>query len=162
MNKCCLVGRITKDVEIRYTPNQNACVMFTLAVNRDFRNPDGSYGADFISCVAWNNQAEFLSKYVKKGYMLSVSGRIQTRTYQTQNGETRAITEVIADSVENLTPKPQEQQPQYNPNQPQYNSYQPQQQMVNAQYKQEPKNMMEQIKNAPQQVFDVTDEDLPF
>lgn len=154
MNKCCLVGRITKDVEIRYTQSQNACVMFTLAVNREFRNPDGSYSADFISCVAWNNQAEFLSKYVKKGYMLSVSGRIQTRTYQTQNGETRAITEVIVDSVENLTPKPQEQQPQHN-----------QQEMVNIQKpkpRQEPRNMMEQVEQAPQQVFDVEDDMLPF
>ena len=146
MNSVNLVGRITKDVEIRYTKNQNACVMFTLAVNRDFPNPQGQYEADFISCVAWNNQAEFLSKYVKKGYLLGVSGRIQTRTYQTQNGETRAITEVIVNNLENLTPKPQ----------------QPQQQMVNAQYKQEPKNMMEQIKNAPQQVFDVEDDMLPF
>lgn len=154
MNKCCLVGRITKDVEIRYTQSQNACVMFTLAVNRDFRNPDGSYSADFISCVAWNNQAEFLSKYVKKGYLLGVSGRIQTRTYQTQNGETRAITEVIVDSVENLTPKPQEQQPQHN-----------QQEMVNIQKpkpRQEPRNMMEQVEQAPQQVFDVEDDMLPF
>lgn len=151
MNKCCLVGRITKDVEIRYTQNQNACVMFTLAVNREFKNPDGSYSADFISCVAWNNQAEFLSKYVKKGYLLGVSGRIQTRTYQTQNGETRAITEVIVENIENLTPKPQEQQPQHN-----------QQEMVNIQKpkpRQEPRNMMEQ---APQEVFDVDDDLLPF
>lgn len=160
MNKCCLVGRITKDVEIRYTQNQNACVMFTLAVNREFRNPDGSYGTDFISCVAWNNQAEFLSKYVKKGYLLGVSGRIQTRTYQTQNGETKAITEVIVENIENLTPKPQEQQPQHNQ---QYN----QQEMVNIQKpqlkpRQEPRNMMEQVEQAPQQVFDISDEDLPF
>lgn len=154
MNKCCLVGRITKDVEIRYTQSQNACVMFTLAVNREFKNPDGSYSADFISCVAWNNQAEFLSKYVKKGYLLGVSGRIQTRTYQTQNGETRAITEVIVENIENLTPKPQEQQPQHN-----------QQEMVNIQKpkpRQEPRNMMEQVEQAPQQMFDVDDDLLPF
>lgn len=157
MNKCCLVGRITKDVEIRYTQSQNACVMFTLAVNREFKNPDGSYSADFISCVAWNNQAEFLSKYVKKGYLLGVSGRIQTRTYQTQNGETRAITEVIVENIENLTPKPQEQQPQYQ----QHN----QQEIVNMQKskpRQEPRNMMGQIEQAPQQVFDVDDDMLPF
>lgn len=146
MNNVTLIGRITKDVEIRYTQNQNACVMFTLAVNRDFKNPQGEYESDFISCVAWGNQAEFMSKYVKKGYMLGINGRLQTRSYQTNDGQMKVITEVIINNLENLTPKPQ----------------QPQQQMVNAQYKQEPKNMMEQIKNAPQQVFDVTDEDLPF
>ena len=146
MNNVTLIGRITKDVEIRYTQNQNACVMFTLAVNRDFRNPQGEYESDFISCVAWGNQADFMSRYVKKGYMLGINGRLQTRSYQTNDGQTKVITEVIVNSVENLTPKPQ----------------QPQQQMVNAQYKQEPKNMMEQIKQAPQQVFDAECEDLPF
>ena len=146
MNNVTLIGRITKDVEIRYTQNQNACVMFTLAVNRDFKNPQGEYESDFISCVAWGNQAEFMSKYVKKGYLLGINGRLQTRSYQANDGQMKVITEVIVNNLENLTPKPQ----------------QPQQQMINAQYKQEPKNMMEQIKNAPQQVFDVETEDLPF
>ena len=158
MNNVNLVGRITKDVEIRYTQNQNACVMFTLAVNRDFPNPQGQYEADFISCVAWNNQADFMSRYVKKGYMLSVSGRIQTRKYQDQQGQTKVITEVIVNNVENLTPRQQEQ-----PQQQQMVNI-PKPTMQNVNFKQEPRNMMGQIEQAPPQVFDVevNDEDLPF
>ena len=85
--------------------------MFTLAVDRGFKDKDGNYITDFISCVAWNNQAEFIKNYVLKGNLIEITGSIQTRTYQAQNGENKYITEVIVDKVKNLTPRPKEEIP---------------------------------------------------
>ena len=152
MNKVVLIGRITRDPEIKYTPSGKACLGFTIAVNREFRDNNGEIQSDFISCMAWGSQAEYISKYVKKGYMLGVGGRIQTRSYQDQQGQTKYITEVLVENVENLTPRQQEQAPQP----------QPQQETVNIP-KPQPKTIMEQIKQAPPQVFTpIDDEDLPF
>lgn len=111
MNNVSLTGRITKDPEIRYTQNQNACVMFTIAVDRGYKDAQGNKLSDFIPCVAWNSQAEFISKYVKKGNLIEVTGTIQSRSYQNQQGETRVVIEVVLDSVSNLTPKPKEEAP---------------------------------------------------
>ena len=111
MNSVVLVGNLTKDVELRQVNEQTSCAMFTIAVARDFKNPDGSTTTDFISCVAWNGQAVFLSKYCKKGDKIGIVGRIQTRNYQDQNGQTRFITEIICSSVESYT-KREQQQPQ--------------------------------------------------
>ena len=113
MNKAVLIGRITKEPEIKYTQSETAVVSFTLAVDRDFKDEQGNYITDFINCVAWRNQAEFIANYIKKGYLIVISGAIQTRSWQTQNGENRSVTEVIVDSVKNLTPKentPEEKQ----------------------------------------------------
>ncbi len=152
MNKVVLIGRITRDPEIKYTPSGKACLGFTIAVNREFRDNNGEIQSDFISCMAWGSQAEYISKYVKKGYMLGVGGRIQTRQYQAPDGQMKYITEVLVENVENLTPRQQEQAPQP----------QPQQETVNIQ-KPQPKTIMEQIKQAPPQVFTpIDDEDLPF
>lgn len=123
MNSVNLVGRITREVEIRYAQNQTAVCGFNVAVNRTFKNAQGQYEADFIPCVAIGKSAEFMGKYVRKGDLLSVTGRIQTRTYQDQNGQNRAVTEVVVDNVMDLSPKPQdapvppkqEQKPQPNP-----------------------------------------------
>lgn len=112
MNSCVLVGNLTKDVELRQVNEQTSCAMFTLAVARDFKNPDGSTTTDFISCVAWNGQAVFLSRYCKKGDKIGITGRIQTRNYQDQNGQTHFITEIICNSVESYTKREQTQQPQ--------------------------------------------------
>lgn len=112
MNNCVIVGNLTKDVELRQVNEQSSCAMFTIAVARDFKNPDGTTTTDFISCVAWNGQANFLSRYCKKGDKIGITGRIQTRNYQDQNGNTRFITEVICNSVESYTPKSTQQQPQ--------------------------------------------------
>ena len=113
MNSCVLVGNLTKDVELRQVNEQTTCAMFTLAVARDFKNPDGTTTTDFISCVAWNGQANFLSRYCKKGDKIGIVGRIQTRNYQDQNGQTHFITEVICNSVESYTKREQtQQQPQ--------------------------------------------------
>lgn len=99
MNNVCLIGRLTKDVEVRYTQTNNTMVVsFTLAVNRKFAKKDEQQ-ADFINIIAWNKTAEFCSKYFKKGMQVSVVGRIQTRSWDDQNGQKRYATEVIADEL---------------------------------------------------------------
>lgn len=100
MNKVQLIGRLTKDPEVKLTPNQTKFCMFTVAVERRFKDANGQRQTDFINCVAWKNTAEFLSKYFKKGSRLAVSGTIQTRNYETQEGEKKFITEVLAEDVE--------------------------------------------------------------
>ena len=110
INTVVLVGNLTKDVELRQVNEQTTCSMFTLAVARDFKNPDGSTTTDFISCVAWNGQANFLSRYCKKGDKIGIVGRIQARNYQDQQGQTHFITEVICNSVESYTKREQPQQ----------------------------------------------------
>lgn len=99
MNKVELLGRLTKDPEIRYTQTNNTMVAsFTLAVNRRFAK-EGEQQADFINCVAWNKTAEFVSKYFKKGQQVAVVGRIQTRNWEDDNGQKHYATEVIAEEV---------------------------------------------------------------
>ena len=99
MNKVILLGRLTRDPETRFTQTNNVQVTsFTLAVNRRFTK-QGEQQADFINCVAWNKTAEFVSKYFRKGQQVAIVGRIQTRTYQDNNNQTRYITEVIAEEV---------------------------------------------------------------
>src|SRR5690625_144114 len=99
MNRAVLVGRLTRDPDLRYTPNGVAVANFTLAVNRPFTNQQGERDADFINCVVWRRQAENLANYMKKGSMVGVDGRIQTRTYEDQDGKTVYVTEVVADNV---------------------------------------------------------------
>ena len=101
MNKVQLIGRVTKDIECRYTPQtQKAVARFTLAVNR-MRKEDG---ADFISCVAWGKTAEIMEKYVKKGHMVGISGRIQTGSYE-KNGHKIYTTDVVVEDMEFLEKK---------------------------------------------------------
>jgi single-strand DNA-binding protein len=102
INNVVLVGRITKDPELRYTPSNVATVSFSIAIDRAYQSQNGERQADFINCVAWRQSAEFLAKYVKKGYMIGVTGSIQTRNYQAQDGTTRYVTEVVCNSVQNL------------------------------------------------------------
>ncbi|MBU1142404.1 MAG: single-stranded DNA-binding protein [Firmicutes bacterium] len=104
MNRVILVGRITKDPEIKSTQSNIAVVTFTLAVNRQFADQSGEKQADFIQCVVWRKQAENLARFVRKGALLGVEGRIQTRTYEADNG-TRYVTEVVCDSVQFLESK---------------------------------------------------------
>lgn len=102
MNRAVLVGRLTRDPELRYTPSGVAVANFTLAVNRPFTNQQGERDADFINCVVWRRPAENLANYMKKGNMVGVDGRIQTRTYEDQDGKTVYVTEIVADSVQFL------------------------------------------------------------
>lgn len=102
LNKVVLIGRLTKDPELRHTPNGSACTTFTLAVDRNYTNQQGERKADFIPIVTWRGLAESCSKYLGKGKLTAVSGRLQTRSYDTPEGNKRYITEVIADEVQFL------------------------------------------------------------
>lgn len=99
-NNVVLIGRITKEVELKKIGNDNiSCVQFSLAVDRGFKDASGNKTTDFIPCVAWKSQADFLKQYVKKGYLLGVRGSLQQRTYQDQFGNNKTIYEVHADRV---------------------------------------------------------------
>ncbi|MBB5174764.1 single-stranded DNA-binding protein [Texcoconibacillus texcoconensis] len=105
INRVVLVGRLTKDPELRYTANGIAVTSFTLAVNRPFSNQQGNREADFINCVVWRKQAENVANYLKKGSQAGVDGRMQTRSYENQEGRRIFVTEVVAESVQFLEPK---------------------------------------------------------
>jgi len=106
INNVVLVGRITRDPELRYTPQQNQAVAtFSLAVNRQFKNANGEREADFINCVIWRQQAENLANWAKKGSLIGLTGRIQTRNYENQQGQRVYITEVVADNFQMLESK---------------------------------------------------------
>lgn len=105
INRVVLVGRLTKDPELRYTPNGNVTCNFTLAVNRNFKSQNGETEADFIPIVVWRKQAENAANYLKKGSLAGVDGRIQTRNYENNEGRRVYVTEVIADSVQFLETK---------------------------------------------------------
>lgn len=98
INRAVLTGRITRDPELRYTQNGTAVVQFILAVDRQFRNQDGEREADFINCVIWRKSAENFANFTHKGSKIGVDGRIQTRSYENQQGNRVYVTEVIVDS----------------------------------------------------------------
>lgn len=102
INNVVLVGRLTRDPELRYTPSNQAVTTFSLAVNRNFKSQNGEREADFISCVIWRKQAENLANWAKKGALIGIVGRIQTRTYENQEGQRVYVTEVVADSFQLL------------------------------------------------------------
>lgn len=105
INRVVLVGRLTKNPELRYTPNGVAVTSFTIAVNRPFSNQQGERDADFIPVVVWRRQAENAANFLKKGNLAGVDGRIQTRNYENNEGRRVYVTEVVADSVQFLEPK---------------------------------------------------------
>ncbi|EII2061293.1 single-stranded DNA-binding protein [Listeria monocytogenes] len=105
MNRVVLVGRLTKDPELRYTPAGLAVATFTLAVNRAFTNQNGEREADFIQCVVWRKPAENVANFLKKGSLAGVDGRIQTRNYEDNDGKRVFVTEVVAETVQFLEPK---------------------------------------------------------
>ena len=105
INNVVLVGRLTKDPDLKYTGNGTAVATFTLAVNRNFTNQSGEREADFINCVIWRKPAETLANYAKKGVLIGVTGRIQTRSYDNQQGQRVYVTEVVADNFQLLESK---------------------------------------------------------
>ena len=105
LNRVVLVGRLTKDPELRYTPSGVAVATFTLAVNRTFTNSQGEREADFLNCVIWRKQAENVANFLKKGSLAGVDGRLQSRSYEDQSGKRVYVTEVVAESVQFLEPK---------------------------------------------------------
>lgn len=104
INRVVLIGRLTRDPEIRKTQSGTSVCSFTLAVNRR-QNQDGTQDADFINCVAWNKLADNVQLYQKKGNQLGVEGRINTRSYDNQQGQKVYVTEVVAENVQFLTPR---------------------------------------------------------
>ena len=105
MNKVFLIGRLTRDPELRYTGNNTAVATFSLAVNRNFSNQQGEREADFINIVVWRKQAENVKNYLSQGSQVAIDGRIQTRSYDDKDGQKRYVTEVVADNVEFLGSK---------------------------------------------------------
>lgn len=109
INNVVLVGRMTRDAELRYTQSNQAVATFTLAVNRNFKNPNGEREADFINVVIWRQQAENLANWAKKGALIGITGRIQTRSYDNQQGQRVYVTEVVADGFQLLESRNGEQ-----------------------------------------------------
>ena len=99
LNRVILIGRLTKDPELRYTPNGTAVATFTLAVNRSRANQEGERETDFIPVVVWQKQAENCANYIGKGSLIAVDGRLQVRTFDGKDGQRRWITEVVAENV---------------------------------------------------------------
>lgn len=105
INRVVLVGRLTKDPELRYTPSGVPMARFTIAVNRTFTGQGGEREADFIGCIAWRKQAENLANFMKKGALIGVEGRIQTGSFEGQDGKRVYTTDVVADSIQFLEPR---------------------------------------------------------
>ncbi|MCD5325630.1 MULTISPECIES: single-stranded DNA-binding protein [Pontibacillus] len=105
LNRVVLAGRLTKDPDLRYTPNGVAVANFTIAVNRPFTSQQGSRDADFINCVVWRRAAENLANFMNKGSLVGVDGRLQSRSFDNQEGKRVFVTEVVADSVQFLETK---------------------------------------------------------
>ncbi len=146
INRVVLVGRLTKDPDLRYTPNGVPVANFTLAVNRPFSNQNGEREADFINIQVWRKPAENAANYLKKGSLCGVDGRIQTRNFEGQDGKRVYVTEVVADSVQFLDSKRDNQQ---------QGSYQNNNRQNYQQNKQDP------FANDGQPI-DIQDDDLPF
>lgn len=122
INRVIVVGRLTKDPELRYTPSGIPMARFTVAVNRTFSNQAGEREADFIQCLAWRKQAENLANFMKKGNLIGVEGRLQTGSFEGQDGKRVYTTDVVADSVQFLEPRTNTNG-NYQPQPPQQNIY---------------------------------------
>lgn len=151
LNRVVLVGRLTRDPDLRYTGSGTAVANFNLAVNRPFKTKDGEQEADFINCVVWRKTAENLANYMSKGSMIGVDGRIQTRSYEGNDGKTVYVTEVVAESIQFLESRGNKQEGQANA-QSQQNNYQGPQQ---TQQQSNP------FQNEGQEI-NIQDDDLPF
>ncbi|OCX37191.1 single-stranded DNA-binding protein [Staphylococcus haemolyticus] len=148
INRVILVGRLTKDPEYRTTPNGIDVANFTLAVNRNFKSKNGEQQADFINVVVFRNQAQNVNNYLSKGSLAGVDGRIQSRSYENKEGQRVFVTEVVADSVQFLEPKNNNQK-----------NNQSQQQRGQAPTGNNPFGNGMQNANGP---IEITDDDLPF
>lgn len=175
LNRVVLVGRLTRDPDLRYTPNGVAVANFNIAVNRPFSNQQGEREADFINGVVWRRPAENLANYMKKGNLIGVDGRIQTRNYEGSDGKTVYVTEVVADSIQFLESKGGSSSqgsgssgPSYQQNQNQnQNQYQNQNQFQQNQNQNQNQNQgQSQSDNNPfsnnGEPIDISDDDLPF
>lgn len=144
LNRIVITGRMVKDVDLRYTQNGKAVGNVTVAVNRPFKNQNGENEADFINTVVWGKQAENLANYMRKGSQVGMDGRIQSRTYENQQGQTVYVTELVADNVQFLESKGNTSEKPNN------------QQKVDT-YNQEVKNLQKEGEQ-----INIQDSDLPF
>lgn len=151
MNRTIIVGRLTRDPDLRYTPNGVAVANFTVAVNRPFKSKEGEQEADFINCVAWRKQAENLVNYMKKGSQIGVDGRLQSRSYEGQDGKKVFVTEILAESIQFLESKGISSEKPYSSQQHDSNS-------DKLQQTQQPSNTIAQ----EGEQINIEDSDLPF
>ena len=151
INNVVLVGRMTRDAELRYTPSNQAVATFSLAVNRNFKNQNGEREADFINVVIWRQQAENLANWAKKGALIGITGRIQTRSYDNQQGQRVYVTEVVAESFQLLESRSAREGQGGNYNSP----YQ-------APAQSTPNFAREESSFGANNPMDISDDDLPF
>jgi single-strand DNA-binding protein len=156
MNNVSLVGRLTRDVDLRYTSNGKAVANFNLAVNRPFKNANGEQEADFINGQVWGKPAENLANYMKKGNQIGLTGRINTRNYENNEGKRVYVTEVVADNVQFLESKKETNSDNRN----NYSRQKPSQAHIDAANK-EVKQQSDPFANNGEPI-DISDEDLPF
>jgi len=159
LNRVVLVGRLTKDPEYRVTPSGVAIASFTLAVNRTFTNAQGERQADFINCIVFRKQADNVNTYLHKGSLAGVDGRLQSRSYDNQEGRRVYVTEVVCESVQFLEPKNSRNGGDH------YDDY-PQAQKTNDYAEREKKAQETMPRNNPfanaDGPIDISDDDLPF
>nr|WP_120229079.1 single-stranded DNA-binding protein [Listeria monocytogenes] len=159
MNRVVLVGRLTKDPDLRYTPAGAAVATFTLAVNRTFTNQQGEREADFINCVVWRKPAENVANFLKKGSLTGVDGRVQTRNYEGNDGKRVYVTEIVAESVQFLEPKQNAVEgstPNNNQNEASYSNNN-----KNGSYRASSSQNSDSFANEGKPI-DISDDDLPF
>lgn len=171
INRVVLVGRLTKDPELRYTPSGVPMTRFTVAVNRTFSNQQGEREADFIGCIAWRKQAENLANFMRKGSLIGVEGRIQTGSFEGQDGKRVYTSDVIADGIQFLEPRsngshPSNLAPSYQ-SQPegqnqQYGGYAQENYSQNTQYGQQINSYTPDPFASSKGPIEVTEDDLPF
>ena len=158
INRTVLVGRLTKDPELRYTQSNAAVAKFTLAVNRIYKTQNNE--ADFIQCVVWNKQAENVDKYLRKGSLVGVEGRIQTGYYDNESGTRIYTTEVVCDSVQFLEPKNADNSGSQNDYS--QNNYQKQGNQNNRNENQNIEKPSREKENNTPRLDDISEDDLPF
>ena len=154
LNTVTLVGRIVKELDLKYTSSGTAVGTFTLAVNRPFKSASGEREADFINCVIWRKNAENFANFTRKGSLVGITGRIQTRNYEGNDGKRVYITEVVADNFTLLEPKQTtEQRPQ---------------ESTRERQQEQKRNNFNDFNNTPDpfgshgEPYDVSDDSLPF
>ena len=159
LNNVTLVGRMTRDPELRVSQSNVAVANFNLAVNRPFTDKNGERGADFINCVVFRKPAENLTKYTSKGSLVGISGRIQTRNYENKDGVRIFVTEVICDQVQYLDSKGSNSDTGSNPQGNNSNNHQQQSGASNVSYGTQ-SNDENPFRNSDSP--DINDSDLPF
>ncbi|WP_321388982.1 single-stranded DNA-binding protein [uncultured Enterococcus sp.] len=164
INNTVLVGRLTKEPDLRYTGSGSAVTTFTLAVNRNFKNGQGEYEADFINCVIWRKPAETLANYARKGTLLGVVGRIQTRSYDNQQGQKVYVTEVVCENFQLLESRSQNEQRATETTSQGFSQTQAQNISQGFSQPHSAQGMLlgTEVPNFNDQDIDISDDDLPF